>query len=50
MAQPTVQKNYRLPYPLVQQLEKYCKEQGITETSFIVEAIVRKLKEDELNE
>jgi len=45
VAQPTVQKNYRLPWELVKRLEEYCKKEGITETSFVIEAIKKSLQE-----
>lgn len=39
LANPTVQKNFRLPYKLVKKLEEYCRQNDVKEVHVVIEAI-----------
>jgi predicted DNA-binding protein len=47
MAQPIVQKNFRLPYDLAVQLEEYSAESGKTQQETVIEALERYLDNKE---
>jgi predicted DNA-binding protein len=49
MAEPIIQKNFRLPWALAQKLEKFAKETDITQQEIVIRALENYLKEEDNN-
>lgn len=48
MAEPIIQKNFRLPWALAQKLEKFAKETDVTQQEIVIKALENYLKEEDL--